>query len=431
MFFKKVVDIFVPAYAGSDPEVHLSRRLYVFTTLSVALLTLFFAVSYLAYGMMVIAFAQFLISLTAVFGYFLFKKTGHYHLPLHVLLFVTWIASIFRVYYMGGISAPTFYTYVIIPVYAGAIFTASTAVVWTLLFCAVPLVFHFIENQGVAIDNHISKEGLASARIWGIVISNIIVLVVMISVKGIFKKFRRLVEIERDEKAGLLKLFSHDISNPLAVMNISLNQIRKNKQDPEYVEKAIKRCESAVFKISQIVDNIKKIEAMKSGKVKLQNTLTSVFEICDQIEEYTFPLLQEKQISLRMVKPEQDISIFCDSELIQTQIVGNLLSNAIKFSVNESTVELTVKVLGDRLLIEVKDSGKGISQKDLPFIFSADRPTTSLGTAGERGTGFGLPIVMSVIEILGGNIQVESRSAVDGFDKTGTIFKINIPVRLK
>lgn len=431
MFFKKIVDLFVPNYAGSDPELHLSRRLYVFTTLSVAFLTLFFAISYLFYGMLLVSVAQFIISLTALSGYFLYKKTGRYHMPLQVLLFVTWLASIFRVYYMGGISAPTFYTYVIIPVYAGAIFSAGVATLWTLLFCAVPLAFHYMEMQGVHIESHVSGESLASARIWGIIFSNIIVLVVMISVKGIFKKFRKLVEVERDEKAGLLKLFSHDISNPLAVMSISLNQIRKNKNDPEYIEKAIKRSESAIFKISQVVDNIKKIEAMKSGKVKLQNTLTSVFEFCDQIEEYTLPLLQEKKVKLQILKPEQDLWFFCDAELIQTQIVGNLLSNAIKFSVNESLIQLKVAVVGDQFYIEVIDFGKGISQKDFPFIFSADRPTTSVGTAGERGTGFGLPIVKSVVEILGGSIHVESKSEQDGFEKTGSVFKINIPVRLK
>lgn len=431
MVFQKVVDLFVPTYAGSDPELHLSRRLYVFTTLSVALLTLFFAISYLVYGMVLISMAQFFISLTALLGYLLYTKTGKYTLPLHVLLFVTWGASIFRVYYMGGITAPTFYTYVIIPVYAGAIFSAPVAAIWTFLFCAVPISFHYLNLNGLKLESHISDEALSTARIWGIILSNLIVLLVMISVKGIFKKFRSLVEVERDEKAGLLKLFSHDISNPLTVMGISLNQIRKNKTDPEYIEKAIKRCESAIFKISQIVDNIKKIEAMKSGKVKLQNILTSVHEFCDQVEEYTAPLLLDKNIRLQIEKPSEDDSFFCDTELIQTQVVGNLLTNAIKFSPKESQIYLSVGLHLDQLKIEVMDKGKGISRKDMPFIFSADRPTTSVGTEGEKGTGFGLPIVKSVIEILGGTIQVDSKSSVDGFQEAGSVFKVSLPVKLK
>lgn len=431
LYFKKVIDLFVPTYVGSDPELNLSRRLYVFTTLTIALLTMFFSLSYLAYGMFAISAAQLTISMTALLGYFLFKKTGKYATALHVLLSVTWVASVFRVYYMGGISAPTFYTYVIIPVYAGAVFSPMVASFWTGLFCCVPLFFHFLELSGVKLQSHIPPEGLSSARIWGIIVSNVIVLIVMISVKSIFNKFRTLVEKERDEKAGLLKLFSHDISNPLSIMTITLNQIKKNKSDPAFIDKSLKRCESAIFKISQIVDNIKKLEAMKSGKVQLQNNLTSVYELCDQIEEYTMPLLMEKSIVLQIDKPPQDISFFCDTELIQTQIVGNLLSNALKFSDKQSVIRLKVDIDGNNFCLEVQDFGRGISKKDLPFIFSADRPTSSIGTEGEKGTGFGLPIVKSVIEIMGGSIQVESRSPLDGYEKTGTIFKVHLPVRLK
>ncbi len=85
---------------------------------------------------------------------------------IRFILIITWIASLYRVYTMGGITAPTFYTYTIIPVYSGAILGAFEAAFWTCLFVFIPLAFHFYYLNGGVILTLFSESELASARIF-------------------------------------------------------------------------------------------------------------------------------------------------------------------------------------------------------------------------------------------------------------------------
>jgi signal transduction histidine kinase len=102
------------------------------------------------------------------------------------------------------------------------------------------------------------------------------------------------------------------------------------------------------------------------------------------------------------------------------QVLNNLVSNAIKFSDPGSMIKLTISEENNSIFVQIKDAGVGIPADLLGSIFDPKKQTTRDGTQGEKGTGFGMPIVRSYIERFGAHIQVESKTKQESSQDHGT-----------
>src|SRR5262249_6270608 len=110
-----------------------------------------------------------------------------------------------------------------------------------------------------------------------------------------------------------------------------------------------------------------------------------------------------------------------DADRLQ-QICFNLLSNALKFTPENGTVSVDVKREGNRVVLQVKDTGKGIDPKFLPFVFDRFRQADSSSTRAYGGLGIGLAIVKHLVELHGGTVGADS-----GGEGKGATFKISFP----
>ena len=106
--------------------------------------------------------------------------------------------------------------------------------------------------------------------------------------------------------------------------------------------------------------------------------------------------------------------------MIEDQIIANILTNAIKFSPEGGSITLTCHDNGSQIELHIEDEGDGVPQHILPYLFDPLAPTSREGTAGETGTGFGLPIVKKFISVLGGEISVHSPARPNPAEKRGT-----------
>jgi signal transduction histidine kinase len=107
------------------------------------------------------------------------------------------------------------------------------------------------------------------------------------------------------------------------------------------------------------------------------------------------------------------------------EVLGNLLSNAFKFTARGGRIELAIDAQGGRVLLEVKDTGAGISTEQLPRIFDKFFQGDNQSAASAKGSGLGLAIAKSIVEAHGGTIHCESTRGV------GTTFSIDLPVRVQ
>jgi len=117
----------------------------------------------------------------------------------------------------------------------------------------------------------------------------------------------------------------------------------------------------------------------------------------------------------------EPIEIYCDLRMNDT-VLRNLLGNAVKFTPPGGTIRLAAEKKGNELEITVADSGKGIPPERLAGLFRLGDSKSTYGTAGEKGTGLGLPLSREMVEKNGGRIWVESTVG------EGSVFHFTVPL---
>lgn len=130
----------------------------------------------------------------------------------------------------------------------------------------------------------------------------------------------------------------------------------------------------------------------------------------------------EKNITL--TNSIKNDTAFVDPDMART-VIRNLISNAIKFTPVDGKIDISSNQQSSLVQVTVSDTGVGISKEQIDKVFALDQKVSTIGTAGERGTGLGLPFCKEMIEKCGGKIWVESV-----LDK-GSTFQFTLPVRPK
>ena len=164
--------------------------------------------------------------------------------------------------------------------------------------------------------------------------------------------------------------------------------------------------------------DLSKIEA---GKMMLKEEAAQVYRLSRRIVSGFESHAQANGLQLNFeYLGEEQLTLALDREKVET-VLNNLLSNAIKFSNKKGTVTVTIKDREKDILFIVKDTGRGISKTDLPYIFNRYFQTEVLDAPTEGGTGIGLAFTKELVELMEGRIWVESELGL------GTTFFIELP----
>ncbi len=233
---------------------------------------------------------------------------------------------------------------------------------------------------------------------------------------------------QSDELKTLVRVMSHDLLNPLAIVLTTAKNSIEATDTPEQNQKNWRRVERAAMAQSAIIKNVRLLRALDDGKLKALATPVHVDDVLADALFVLDDLLTEKNISCSIhyhaLNPPV---VLADKVALTHHILGNIISNAIKFSQRGDVIEIEVDTRSEVATISVKDKGIGIPPDMLPDIFSRTKETSRQGTGGEQGTGFGMPLVKAYIETFGGHIQVESRSIQDFPDSSGTTVTVTFP----
>lgn len=223
----------------------------------------------------------------------------------------------------------------------------------------------------------------------------------------------------------LIMNMSHEFKTPLNVilgasllMELNLNNDFLEKKDENFI-KNIDAIKHNCYRLTKLVNNMldsNKIES-KSFKLKLSNN--DIVKSIRDIVQVSSDFVKEKSLNIVFSSNIKEKIIAFDSEQID-RVLLNLISNAIKFSETGGNIFVNLLDKGDFIEIEVKDDGIGIDKSYAENIFNKySQVDKSLSRIAE-GSGIGLFLVKSIIELHGGNVSVSSN--VD----QGSSFKINI-----
>ncbi len=226
-------------------------------------------------------------------------------------------------------------------------------------------------------------------------------------------------------KSEFLANMSHEIRTPMNSI-LGFSQLLKKKdlsreKMDNYIEIINLNGSQLLTIINDIID-ISKIEANQieliENKVNINNLLFNLFSIYTNDDR-----LNEKNIKLKLVQDKnKDLNMIID-EVRLKQVLSNLINNSIKFT-NEGEIRFGYTMINDQQVrFFVKDTGIGISKNKLDIIFDRFSQADSSSTRQFGGTGLGLAISKKLIELMGGDIMVESKLG------WGTEFYFILPIR--
>jgi signal transduction histidine kinase len=214
------------------------------------------------------------------------------------------------------------------------------------------------------------------------------------------------LEQSNEAKEQLLSIISHDISSPVRAMyNYEQGVIEKlDAMSAQELKTVINNLHKSTGNIYNLSNNLLDYAfTQQNGFVaekKPVDLKTLVEEIGMQLQER----LHEKQINFENNIPER-VKPVSDANLLRI-VLRNLVSNAIKFSEKGKTV--SVEWEDDRWAFEVKDQGRGMDRETANRILSGQHNHSSLGTAGEKGTGLGMKLVLNCADILQARVSIAS-----------------------
>lgn len=239
------------------------------------------------------------------------------------------------------------------------------------------------------------------------------------------KNAAELAKSANEAKTRFLFNMSHDIRTPMnAIIGFS-GLLEKNLQNEEKAKEYLGKICSSGNLLMSIINQILEIARIESGTTALQlkaEDINTVFHTVNTVFEDD---IRKKNLQYSADLDVNHTFIFCDRVKLQ-EIMLNIISNAIKYTSDGHAVHVKIyeKDSEDprkaRFIFTCEDTGIGMSEEYLPHIFeefSREHTTTENKVAG---TGLGLPIVKSMIELMGGSIQVESTQGV------GTKFTVDI-----
>ena len=224
-----------------------------------------------------------------------------------------------------------------------------------------------------------------------------------------FNLMAQNLENKIEEKITLLRILSHDLTNQIGsgsslieTLIQSINFIEKDEIEEYlgYISKDLKNSQ-------KLIDFTRKFMAIESGKLNLELKNEDIVEVLKE-SILSFKAKTDKKNIEIVFKSKDRVCLNIDLVVFKYSIINNLLSNAIKFSLPNNRVIVEIIDSKDEIIILFENIGEYIPTEKISKLFSLADKTTSPGTAGERGTGFGLPIVYKFLELMGGEIEVES-----------------------
>jgi signal transduction histidine kinase/CheY-like chemotaxis protein len=234
-------------------------------------------------------------------------------------------------------------------------------------------------------------------------------------------KAKEAAETANKAKSVFLANMSHELRTPMNSI-LGFTQLLTMYSLPAEKQKEYIRIiqESSEF-LLVLINNILDLSKIEADRVSLNESDFDINYLFRTLVEMLHPKAQSKDLEF-IINIDPDIpAIIHADEIKLKQILINLLSNAIKFTV-KGTVSLSIKLSKSSLKFEVSDTGIGINAEDLPKLFTPFNQTTS-GKLIQEGTGLGLTISKKFINIMGGEISVNS--IVD----KGTTIRFTLPFR--
>ncbi len=204
---------------------------------------------------------------------------------------------------------------------------------------------------------------------------------------------------------------SHEIRTPINTI-IGLNEMILREAISEEVAENARNIQGASKLLLTLINDILDLSKIKSGKMEIINVSYETGKLFSEIVNMIWIKAKEKGLDFRLKVDASIPSMLCGDEVRIKQVIINLLNNAVKYT-NEGSIILSARCerLGlnrVRVWYSVEDTGQGVKKENIPYLFNAFRRVDEEKNRHIEGTGLGLSIVRQLVELMGGEISVNS-----------------------
>ena len=226
-------------------------------------------------------------------------------------------------------------------------------------------------------------------------------------------------------KSNFLANMSHDIRTPMNAIVGYSTLLMKDADDKNKVIEIGKKITYSSQHLLSLINDVLDMSKIESGRTSLNSDKVDVSEVINNISEIVLVQTKSKKQSFEIKTKGNIPSYIYADKLRLTQILLNLLSNAVKYTEKNGTISLVVEGYGNNgqtchLRFIVSDNGQGMSREFIEKIFEPFSRETNSMTNKIQGTGLGMSITKSIIDLMGGTIDIQSEPG------KGSVFTVDL-----
>lgn len=229
-------------------------------------------------------------------------------------------------------------------------------------------------------------------------------------------------------KSEFLSDMSHDIRTPMNAIIGLINLLEKNADDKERFHKHLRDLKLSSEHLLELINNVLDMSRIESGKTELDLEEFNTRTLLEEVNS-----VYRTQAALKGLLVEEEITVpekhYEGDSVRVKKVLLNLLSNAVKYTPEGGRVHLSTRSLGitangyEMLEFKIEDNGYGMSKEFVDIIFQPFSREKNTTISGISGTGLGMAIVKNLVELMNGNVYVESEPG------KGSTFTVQIPFK--
>lgn len=214
----------------------------------------------------------------------------------------------------------------------------------------------------------------------------------------------------------LTRDIAHELRTPLAALQGNMEALIDGVWQPD--QRHFISCHEEILRLTRLVSDLERLAELEDDRKPLEKSVFEIKELCEStVEGFRSDFLKK---NLAVSVEGEAGSVSADRDKLR-QVLVNLLSNSLKYTPAGGKITVFVSGTPQKAAIRVEDTGTGISEEELPFIFQRFYRTDSSRSSRSGGAGIGLAIVKTIVELHGGALSAESEAG------KGTAITVTLP----
>jgi signal transduction histidine kinase len=230
---------------------------------------------------------------------------------------------------------------------------------------------------------------------------------------------RKLVELD-EIKSRFFANISHELRTPLTLLIAPLETLLRQFNLDAETKNLLATMHANGMRLLKLINDLLDLVRLESGRMEVKREPVEVAEFAKAIASAARQVAEDKRLRLDTTIDPNLGTVLTDRDKLD-KIVLNLVFNALKFTPAGGRVELRAEKQAEELVLSVRDTGMGISEKNLPHVFDRFWQADGSSKRKYQGMGIGLALVKELVEVQGGQVTVESQEGI------GTTFTVRLP----